>query len=239
MELAIVIPVHNEAGTIGPLLDETVALLGDGPAYEVIVVDDGSTDASPDELAVYRERYPHLAVIRHRQQAGQSAALVTGIEAARAATIITMDGDGQNDPADIPLLLRMLHEASDVRVLVTGERRRRRDNALRRLSSRIANAVRSRVLADATPDTGCGLKAFARATFLELPRFDHMHRFLPALVRRQGGRVLSVAVNHRPRAGGRSKYGVHNRLWTGLVDLLGVSWLQRRALRPVMEKEET
>ena len=173
-----------------------------------------------------------------RIRCGQSAAIATGVDAARTNWIVTLDGDGQNDPADILRLYRTLRDAPADVGLVIGHRVRRRDNLLRLLSSRIANRVRALVLGDGTPDSACGLKAFARATFMRLPRFDHMHRFLPALVRRQGMRVLSVEITQRERTGGRSKYGLHNRLWVGIVDLLGVWWLTRRALRPVVEKRE-
>jgi dolichol-phosphate mannosyltransferase len=172
-----------------------------------------------------------LRVLRHRRSAGQSAALVSAIRAARGTWIATLDGDGQNDPADIPALLARA-EAADSPALVAGWRARRRDTALKRLSSRLANAVRGALLGDRTPDTGCGLKVFRRETFLRLPPFDHMHRFLPALVRRDGGTVVNQRVNHRPRAAGRSKYGVMNRLFVGIVDLFGVMWLQRRPIRP-------
>jgi dolichol-phosphate mannosyltransferase len=157
---------------------------------------------------------------------------LSGVTAARAPWIITLDGDGQNDPGDIPLLLdRLIAECvATGRLMLVGQRLRRRDNLVRRWSSRIANAVRSRLLKDATPDTGCGIKLFGRAAFLALPAFDHMHRFLPALMQRQGVRVISVPVRHRARRAGVSKYGVHNRLWVGLVDMAGVMWLQRRRL---------
>jgi dolichol-phosphate mannosyltransferase len=157
------------------------------------------------------------------------------VRAARADWILTLDGDGQNDPADIPALIERLHEhpaSGQSLQLVMGHRAKRQDSWLRRLSSRVANGVRSRLLRDATPDSGCGLKLFSRQGFLELPYFDHMHRFLPALVQRNGGAVVSVRVNHRPRTRGRSKYGLHNRLWVGIVDLFGVSWLLRRAKLP-------
>jgi dolichol-phosphate mannosyltransferase len=162
----------------------------------------------------------------------------TGVDAAAAAVIATLDGDGQNDPADIPALYRALQEASDAVRLVTGYRKRRQDTWLKRFSSRVANAVRGGFLNDNTPDTGCGLKVFTRATFRSLPRFDHMHRFLPALVQMRGGETLSVEVNHRERLRGTSKYGMFNRLWVGIVDLLGVKWLQQRTRLPVVSELE-
>ena len=159
--------------------------------------------------------------------------MLTGIKAAHGAWIATLDGDGQNDPADIPQLWRLARAApANPPLLVAGFRTTRQDSRAKRMASRIANAVRSRLLGDATPDTGCGLKLFPRALFLDLPAFDHMHRFLPALVLRAGGAVRSVPVNHRPRRAGKSKYGVFDRLGVGIVDLIGVYWLQRRPARP-------
>jgi dolichol-phosphate mannosyltransferase len=179
-------------------------------------------------------------VVRHRNNCGQSTAVRTGVTEARGEVIATLDGDGQNDPADIPAMLvrwRALRTANPIRpVLIAGWRAKRQDTWVRRMSSRIANGVRARLLRDATPDTGCGLKLFGRGDFLALPYFDHMHRFLPALVRRCGGHVESVHVAHRARAHGQSHYGIHNRLWVGLVDMLGVMWLQRRARVPQVER---
>jgi dolichol-phosphate mannosyltransferase len=229
MDLSVVIPVHNESDNVLPLTEEVVAALEGRYDYEVVLVDDGSDDDTPARLADAARRFPRVRIVRHARRSGQSTALSTGVRFARAAIIVTLDGDGQNDPADIPALVAALHlGAPGGLALVAGHRVSRRDSALQRLSSRIANAVRSRLLHDDTPDTGCGLKVFRRATFLELPYFDHMHRFLPALVLRHGGRVQSVPVGHRPRTRGRSHYGVHNRLWVGLVDLCGVMWLIRR-----------
>ena len=232
MQLSIILPVFNEAGNLLPLLEEIHAALATHGDFEVICVDDGSADDSPELLAAALARHPRLRVLRHRARAGQSAALRSGVEAARGAWIATLDGDGQNDPADIPgLLQRARDEGLAGHWLLAGWRTRRQDSALKRLSSRLANGLRRRLLRDATPDTGCGLKLFPRDTFLQLPWFDHMHRFLPALVLRAGGRVIPVPVSHRPRRAGRSKYGIHNRLWVGLVDLCGVLWLQRRMRR--------
>jgi len=238
VDLAIVIPVLNEADSLAPLLEEITTALAGQTGYEIIVVDDGSTDATGDALSRCLERCPMLRVIHHQARQGQSAAIATGVEAARSGWIVTLDGDGQNDPADILRFYRTLREAPADVGLVIGHRARRRDTLLKLLSSRIANRVRDWVLGDDTPDSACGLKAFARETFMCLPRFDHMHRFLPALVRRQGGRVLSLEITQRERTGGRSKYGLNNRLWVGIVDLLGVWWLKRRALRPVAEERE-
>jgi dolichol-phosphate mannosyltransferase len=232
--LSVVVPVRNESENIAPLLAEIHAALGPGGDFEVLYVDDGSTDGTPQVLREAMQRYPRLRVLRHRERCGQSAALWSGMRAARGEWIATLDGDGQNDPADLPQLLAARDDparARDVR-LICGYRKSRRDSWLKRVSSRIANGVRSRLLGDATPDTGCGLKLIERAICLELPFFDHMHRFLPALVQRAGGATISVAVGHRPRTRGRSNYGLHNRLWAGIVDLAGVLWLKRRMKRP-------
>lgn len=232
VQLSIVVPVRNEAESILPLLEEIHAALEGKGEFEVIYVDDGSTDATPERLAQAQARYPRLRVLAHAKSCGQSAALMSGVRAARGAWIATLDGDGQNDPADIAKLLQVRDSAGREVRLVSGYRRKRQDSWLKRLSSKIANGVRSRLLGDATPDTGCGLKLILRATYLELPFFDHMHRFLPALVQRAGGATLSVEVGHRPRTRGRSNYGVLDRLWVGIVDLAGVMWLKRRASLP-------
>jgi dolichol-phosphate mannosyltransferase len=200
-------------------------------AHEIIYVDDGSDDGSIDVLRADGG----LTVLRHRQSCGQSAAIVTGVRAARGVWIATLDGDGQNDPADIPALLARAQAEPGI-ALVAGHRTRRRDTAVKRFSSRAANALRAFLLGDATPDTGCGLKVFKREVFLQLPIFDHMHRFLPALFIRAGGRVVSVPVNHRPRTRGVSKYGTLDRALVGVVDLAGVAWLQRRGRRPEIER---
>jgi dolichol-phosphate mannosyltransferase len=228
--LTVVVPVWNEAENIEPLVREIVTALRGLPEYEIVYVDDGSDDATPRQLARLAREMPRLKVIRHISRCGQSTAIVTGVFAARYPWIATLDGDGQNDPADIPSLLGRLKSAqpADNLHMVVGWRTRRQDNWVRRLSSKVANAVRRWLLLDDTPDTGCGLKVFRRETFLRLPYFNHMHRFLPALVRRHGGVVESMPVNHRPRQRGRSKYGLHDRLWVGIVDLIGVMWLMRR-----------
>jgi dolichol-phosphate mannosyltransferase len=232
--LSVVVPVKNEAENIAPLIEEIVRALDGQAEFEIVYVDDGSDDDTPRVLAGMAEKVPGLRVYRHARSCGQSTAVTTGVLQARFPWIATLDGDGQNDPADIPKLLARLRIATtgeDLHMLA-GWRSKRQDTWLRRLSSRVANGVRSRLLRDNTPDTGCGLKVFSRETFLRLPYFNHMHRFLPALVQRHGGRVVSVEVNHRPRERGTSKYGVHNRLWVGIVDLFGVMWLLRRARVP-------
>jgi dolichol-phosphate mannosyltransferase len=233
MDLSVVIPVKNEAENIAPLVREILAALDELCRYEIVYVDDGSTDATAAEIRNLMVQTPRLRLLRHAQSCGQSAAIRSGVQAARGAWIATLDGDGQNDPADIPELWDLARAAPpDPPLLVAGHRRIRRDSWSKRAASRIANRIRRRLLGDDTPDTGCGLKLFSRKLFLDLPNFDHMHRFLPALVLRAGGRVCSVPVNHRPRQGGASKYGVLDRLGVGVVDLCGVMWLQRRAARP-------
>ena len=233
MDLSVVIPVKNEAGNIVPLFEEIRAALEGIIDYEVLFIDDGSRDDTAAEVLALAGIQPQLRLLRHDVSYGQSAAIRTGVRAARGVWIATLDGDGQNDPADIPDLWHIGRSNSlSERVLIAGYREKRQDVWLKRSASRIANAARRRLLGDDTPDTGCGLKLFARSLFLELPYFDHMHRFLPALVLREGGNVLSVRVNHRPRRSGVSKYGVLDRLGVGIIDLLGVMWLQRRATRP-------
>ena len=234
--LSVIVPVRNEGPNIGPLIAEIEAALGNIP-HEIVYVDDGSTDDTPAILASLRATAP-LVVRRHRISCGQSAAVVTGVRAARAPWIATLDGDGQNDPADIPALLARAEAAGTGGgpVLFAGHRVNRRDTRVKQVSSRLANRIRARLLGDATPDTGCGLKLFPRDAFLALPHFDHMHRFLPALFIRAGGRVESVPVNHRPRTRGASNYGTFDRLWVGIFDLAGMAWLQRRASRPVVEE---
>ncbi len=232
--LSVVVPVRNEAENVEPLAREIAQALGGLRAFEIVYVDDGSDDGTRTELERMRLQIPQLRYVRHARSCGQSTAILTGVRRACHPWVATLDGDGQNDPADLPRLLERLAAArpEDNLHMLAGWRAARQDTWLRRFSSRVANGVRSRVLRDATPDTGCGLKVFSRDTFLRLPYFDHMHRFLPALVQRQGGRVESIVVSHRPRTRGRSKYGVHNRLWVGIVDLFGVAWLMRRSRRP-------
>jgi dolichol-phosphate mannosyltransferase len=238
MDLSIVIPVKNEAGNIAPLVGEIAAALDTVADYEIVYVDDGSDDGTAAEIRRLQQTMPRLRLLRHAASCGQSAAIRTGVAAARGAWIATLDGDGQNDPADIPALWRIAGEAPAAPpLLIAGRRARRRDTLTKRLSSCVANGVRRRMLRDATPDTGCGLKLFPRALFLDLPYFDHMHRFLPALVLRAGGAVRSVAVNHRPRERGTSKYGTLDRLWVGITDLFGVMWLRRRGSVPVVVEE--
>ena len=232
MDLSIVIPVRNEAENIAPLVAEIGAALA-GIDCEIVYVDDGSDDATFAEIRRLQPAQPRLRVVRHLRSCGQSAAIRSGVRAARGTWIATLDGDGQNDPADIPALWRIAKaEPALPPLLVAGHRAHRQDSWIKCRVSEIANWVRRRLLHDDTPDTGCGLKLFHRSLFLDLPYFDHMHRFLPALVLREGGIVRSVPVNHRPRRRGTSNYGIFDRLGVGIVDLFGVLWLGRRASRP-------
>jgi len=239
VELSVVVPVCNEAENVEPLAREIDAALA-GRAYEMIFVDDGSTDDTAINLQRLKSALPALRVLRHSFRSGQSAAVASGVRAANGAWIATLDGDGQNDPADIPKLIaaRELPENRSVHLIMGNRSASRKDTAFRRLQSRIANGVRGGLLGDGTPDTGCGIKIFRRDTFLELPRFDHMHRFLPALFQRQGTRVISVPVSHRERTRGTSKYGMLNRLWVGIVDIIGVMWLRRRYKSGLLVREE-
>lgn len=237
-ELSVVVPVKNESGNILPLIQEIHQALEGKVAFEVVYVDDGSTDDTPRILAEAARSRPWLRVVRHRFSCGQSQAIATGVKQARGTLIATLDGDGQNDPADLPALVERWKAApapTRDKLLIAGWRARRQDTASRRWASKAANAIRASLLKDATPDTGCGTKLFPRALFLDLPRFDHMHRYLPALVLRAGGTVESVKVNHRPRGQGASNYSNLRRALVGVPDLLGVMWLMRRSRNPEVE----
>ncbi len=235
-ELSVVVPVYNEQDNILPLLAEIAAALRGRGAYEVVYIDDASSDNTLGVLTRARMLHPELRVLHHRERSGQSTAIRNGVKAARGRWIATLDGDGQNDPADIPKLLAMRDGSPpDIR-LFAGWRVNRQDSGSKRWASRWANAIRSRLLRDETPDTGCGIKLFERAAFLDLPYFDHMHRFLPALVQRAGWQVRSVPVNHRPRGTGISKYNNLNRALVGIADLRGVAWLIRRSKRTAVEE---
>ena len=237
--LSIVVPVRNESENVLPLVEEIHTALEGGAAFELVYVNDGSIDDTAAKLEQARARFPALRVVTHTESCGQSAAIRSGVDAAEGTWIVTLDGDGQNDPADIPALVEIALEdgavAEGALHLVAGIRRQRRDSWLKRVSSRVANAVRQALLHDGVTDTGCGLKVFRRDAFLLLPYFDHMHRFLPALIIRGGGRIRCADVNHRPRLRGVSNYGLFDRLWVGISDLLGVAWLLRRAKRPVVK----
>ncbi len=229
--VSVVVPVRNEAGNIAQLVAEIAKALNGHWRFEVVYVNDGSTDGTEAELKRLIALHPWLRRVRHKQSCGQSSAVRSGVALARAPLVVTLDGDGQNDPAFIPAMLRAL-EAGAPRVgLVAGQRVGRKATGFKKLQSRIANAVRSAVLRDGTRDTGCGLKAFRRDVFLALPYFDGLHRFLPALVRRDGYDIGYVDVVDRERASGVSNYGLWDRLWVGILDLAGVWWLIRRKKR--------
>jgi dolichol-phosphate mannosyltransferase len=229
-EVSVVVPVRNEAGNIVPLVDEIARALAKGPAFEIIYVNDGSSDKTDAELTALMKKRRYLRQVRHVRSCGQSAAVRTGVAAARAPVVVTLDGDGQNDPAFIPALIAALNKSPKVG-LVAGQRVGRKDTGFKKFQSRIANTVRGAVLQDGTRDTGCGLKAVRRDVFLALPYFDGLHRFLPALVRREGYDIGYVDVVDRPRRHGTSKYGLWDRLWVGILDLAGVWWLIRRKRR--------
>ena len=229
-------PVKDEAGNVVPLAREIAGALT-GEVYEAIFVDDGSSDSTVTELLALRGEMP-LRVVAHGRNLGQSRAVRTGVRAARADVIVTLDGDGQNEPKDIPKLLTAFRSANDSRVaMIAGERARRQDSWKKRMASRYGNKIRRWLLSDNAKDTGCGLKLFRRDAFLELPYFDHMHRYLITLMLREGHEVRFMPVGHRPRGAGRSKYGVWDRALVGLSDLMGVMWLKRRFRGPDNPKE--
>lgn len=233
--LSLVIPAKDEQDNIANLITEIFSVMRDYPHFEVVLVDDGSIDQTLDTAVrsaqLMRGR---LVGVRHEQSIGQSGALATGIRQARGILIATMDGDGQNDPSDIPALLQKVTTLKTADFCIAGYRKNRKDTAWKRFQSRLANRVRNALLHDGVPDTGCGLKLFPRATFLKLPWFNHGHRFIPALVQGLGGEIAVVEVNHRPRGGGISKYTAWNRAWAGILDLFGVMWLLHRTRSPVI-----
>ena len=226
--VSVVVPVRNEAGNIAPLVGEIAKALDGQWSFEVVYVNDGSTDGTEAELKRLMGLHPWLRRVRHKQSCGQSAAVRSGVTAARAPMVATIDGDGQNNPAFIPAMLKALQAGAPGVGLIAGQRVGRKASGFKKLQSRIANAVRSAVLRDGSRDTGCGLKAFPRDVFLRLPYFDGLHRFLPALVRREGYTIGYVDVVDRPRNTGVSNYGMWDRLWVGILDLAGVWWLIRR-----------
>ncbi|MDV7340438.1 glycosyltransferase family 2 protein [Terasakiella sp. A23] len=235
IELSVVVPVKNEAENIQPLIEEIMAALEGKLEYQIVYVDDGSDDDTPQRLLDMQAKTDRLLIVTHKNSCGQSTAVRTGVKHASGRVIATLDGDGQNDPADIPALYDVLVQAEDQDfLLMAGWRAKRHDSAFKLWQSRNANKIRAKLLGDDTPDTGCGLKVFTREAFLDLPYFNHMHRFLPALMIRRGGRVQSVKVNHRARERGVSKYGMWNRLWVGIVDIMGLKWLQARGKVPVI-----
>ena len=235
-QLSVVVPVHNEEDNVAPLVGEIVAALRGHVDFEIVYVDDTSKDATLQRLRELQATVPELRVIRHLSNAGQSTAVRNGVKAARAPWIATLDGDGQNDPADIPKLLAQRGAATADTKLFAGWRVNRQDSGSKRWASKFANGIRSRMLRDATPDTGCGIKLFERAAFLDLPYFDHMHRYLPALMQRAGWQTVSVPVNHRHRTAGVSKYNNLGRAIVGIKDLFGVSWLIQRIRRTAVEE---
>jgi len=240
IDVSVVVPVHNEEDNILPLIAEIHAALFGKFAFEIVYVNDGSTDGTDAKLKDARAKYPMLRVIRHEKACGQSAAVRSGVIHARGELICMLDGDGQNDPADFPAMIAA-YRAPDAPAnlrLIAGWRSKRKDDFVKKITSRVGRASRAFLLRDETPDTGCGSKVFSREAFLRLPFFDHVHRFLPALMRREGYGVVSVHVNHRPRTAGISKYGVWNRLWVSIADIIGVMWLQRRMRLPSVKVEE-
>ncbi len=237
--VSVVVPVKNEAGNIAPLIAEIEAACAALGPFEIIYVNDGSTDETPRVLADLAQAKPHLRVLEHAASCGQSAAVRSGARAAKAPIIVTIDGDGQNDPAYIPALVAALDAGGPRTGLAAGQRVGRKDTGFKRFQSRTANAVRGFVLKDGTRDTGCGLKAVRRDVYLALPYFDALHRFMPALVKRDGFEVALVDVKDRPRLTGVSNYGFFDRLWVGIGDLMGVAWLCRRRRRIAQVKEVT
>ena len=235
-QLSVVVPVFNERDNVLPLITEIANALRDVIDFEIVYVDDASEDDTLAVLTAAKADFQELRVIRHLARSGQSTAVRNGIKAAGGAWIATLDGDGQNDPADIPKLLTMRDQAPATIKLFAGWRIDRKDTGSKRIASRLANAIRSRLLRDATPDTGCGIKLFEREAFLDLPYFDHMHRYLPALMQRAGWQVQSVPVHHRARGTGVSKYNNLNRALVGIADLRGVAWLIRRSKRTATEE---
>jgi dolichol-phosphate mannosyltransferase len=237
-KLSVVIPVRNEKGNIESLTKELEEAI-DG-IYEIIFVDDGSSDGTDAAVLTQRRRNPRIRLVRHAASCGQSAAIRTGVRAARATVVATMDGDGQNDPAFIPELSAALVAAGPACGLVQGQRLHRRDTGFKKVQSRIANAVRMTILGDGARDTGCGLKCFRKDVYLALPFFDALHRFMPALIKREGLTVVFVDVVDRPRLTGVSNYGLFDRVWVGLLDLGGVCWLIRRRKRiPVVSEMDS
>jgi dolichol-phosphate mannosyltransferase len=226
--ISIVVPVRNEADNIAPLIDEISAALDGRWDYEIVYVDDGSADATAQRLATIMAQRKNVRQIRHEKSSGQSAAVRTGVRAARGSIVVTLDGDGQNNPEFLPELIMAIERGEGRIGLAAGQRVGRKDTGFKKFQSRVANKVRSRVLSDGTRDTGCGLKAFRREVFLSLPYFDGLHRFLPALVRREGYDITYVDVIDRQRRSGVSNYGFFDRLWIGIIDLAGVWWLIRR-----------
>jgi len=237
MELSVVVPVYNEEQSIEVLIEEITNSIKDID-YEIVIVDDLSVDNTLSVLKKIKLKNKRLRIIRHERNYGQSFAVRSGVKNSKSPWIATLDGDGQNDPGDIPKLYHALiqQNSKNNNVLIAGHRLHRKDSWLKKISSKYANRVRSNLLKDKVPDTGCGLKLFSREFFLDLPSFNHMHRYIPALYVSRGGNVLSLEVNHRPRKKGISKYGFNNRFWVGISDLFGVRWLQKRSKKILFEE---
>lgn len=235
--VSVVVPMFNEAGNAAPLVREIHESLKNHPNFEIVVVDDGSTDTTLNELKNTQKEIRELKIVKHKINLGQSVGVLSGIRAASNPWIATLDGDGQNDPADIPNLIKcaMANMPANARLLVAGHRVNRKDTGWKKFGSKFANYIRARFLKDDCPDTGCGIKLFHRQTFLTLPHFNHLHRYLPALFKRAGGNIVNIPVNHRPRTCGESKYGNWGRLKVGIMDLMGVAWLIRRPCQPQVE----
>jgi len=240
MDLSIVVPVRNEAENVAAVAAEIRAALMGKIAFEIIFADDGSSDGTPAELKKLKAEFPEVRAVTLERPSGKSRAIVEAVRRAKAPVICTMDGDGQDDPKFIPAFLEKMKAggAKSANRIVCAHRQNRKDTWLKQRVSPIANGIRRAVLKDNTPDSGCGYKMFPRDAYMELPRFENMHRFLPALFIRRGGESVSVPVIHRPRAKGRSKYGVFDRAWVGFWDLLGVAWLARRTTNPAVKEEE-
>ena len=240
--ISAIVPVHNEQDNVKKLLDEILSVSGLCGISEIIFVDDCSNDETAARLGKLEQEVKLLTVLSHQAQCGQSAAIYTGILHANSDWIVTMDGDGQNNPADISALVNALNSSGNKNIkLVNGNRNRknnRQDSFVKKLSSKVANSIRSTLLQDDIPDSGCGLKLMCRATYLQLPYFNNIHRFTPALFIRTGAELLSVDVSHRPRERGSSHYGIWNRLWIGIIDLLGVSWLMRKGYKAKVRKAD-
>lgn len=227
--ISVVVPLHNEQDAVGTLVADIVEAAKAFPLTEIVLVDDASADATWAVLQGLKEKYAgKVRILQHTVRSGQSAAMWTGVQAARGEVIVTLDGDGQNPPSNIPALYALYAHSANKRVMVAGQRVRRQDNFIRLISSRLANKIRAALLHDGIRDTGCSLKLFPRADYLMLPYFNHMHRYIPALMRKLGLDILTVDVSHKPRVAGVSKYGFFDRLWVGMGDLIGVFWLLRR-----------
>lgn len=240
INLSVVVPVFNEEENIELLTREIRSVLDNVTPYEIIFIDDCSDDSTLEKLIELNRGVEKLRVLSHERRSGQSAAIRSGVKAANGELVVTLDGDGQNDPSDIPNLLAAYEGniRTQKNIMICGERFKRKDNFAKRFSSKIANSIRSCLLGDLTSDSGCGLKLFRASDFMELPDFDHMHRFLPALMIRNGGKVISIKVSHRSRKRGKSKYGVLDRLWVGIFDLFGMLWLRCRPINTEVKELE-